>query len=151
MLDLTTIGERYIVAIDKHKIGVFAADVVDTQGKYLIFRENHVVDNTLYDTCGCAILDAEFVEKHLNMFTPEYHKNCFKDLQYALDNNLLMVEVEEHRASSKQFKTLSEWREAKSSAYKFWWGDIHKRIEAEHKQLNQHIALGEYRLGVFIK
>ena len=156
MKTVKDIPEKFIIPIDKFKIGMGPAEVLDTEGKYLILRENHVIDETLYDVCGCGVLDDEFIEKVISLFDSEYFAEVAEWNQFAIDHKLLIDEVPAYQRYLESCEgkpdTAAVWRNSELNEK---WNTEGKEYITAPKQgyfdsLAEWIALGEYRLGVFI-
>ena len=148
---LNTIDSRFIVELNKFSIGLPHAEVIDTKGKYLVFRETMAVDESLYSKCGCSVVDERFIKQVADKFSDMYMQEHIKDILYALEHRLKLTEVDEYakyHESTNEPMDATEWRnkEYNSRHYTIGMMYISDPPESYFENLELELTLGEYRL-----
>jgi hypothetical protein len=154
-MNIADINPRFIVQLDKFSIGLPHAEVIETKGKYIVFRASVNVDKTLYKNPACSsVVDDSFVTKIITVFTDGYAEEEKEMLRYAIEHGLKITEVDEYKAycnTTDSPMTASKWRnydlnkkhDTTNREY------THAPSESYFERLNDALSYGEYRLGVF--
>jgi hypothetical protein len=153
---LEKINPRFIVTLDKFSIGLPHAEVIETKGKYLVFRASMTVDETLYkNPAGCSsVVDDSFVSKIIGVYTDGYAEQEKEMLLYAIQHGLQMTEVDAYKAycqTTDSPMTASKWRNSELNKKHGTTNReyISSPSESYFERLEDALSYGEYRLGVF--
>ena len=153
---LNKINPRFIVNLDKFAIGLPHAEEIETKGKYLVFRESMAVDKTLCkNPAGCSsVVDDSYVSKIIGVYTDGYAEQEQEKLRYAIEHCLKFTEVDAYKAYCKSTDSPMNANKWRNSQLNNQHGTRNKTYipnppESYYERLEDALAYGEYRLGVF--